>query len=103
MKLQTLKEAKYTSSSKSLKTLLQFFVEDDSVYNENENDKVFYVHEKFLARLPTAQGGTEIVRLEFLAESPDNVIIMYSDGESEGMPIQQALKELVIYRCEKVY
>ncbi len=100
MKLQTLKEAKYISSSKSLKTLLQFFVEDEGM---NENSKVFYVHGKFIARHVGAMGGNEVIRLEFLNESPNNVIIMYSDGEVEGVLIQEALAELEIYRCEKVY
>ena len=100
MKLKTLKEAKYTSSSKSLKALLQFFVEQEGM---EEGAKVFYVHEKFLARHSIAEGGNEVVSLTFLDEKPDNVVIMYSDGDAEGMLIQKALAELAIYRCERVY
>ncbi len=100
MKLQTLHEAKYTSTSKSLQTLLQFFEEEEGL---DEGDKVFYVNEKFLARRPNVQGGSEVIRLEFLEETPDDVIIMYSDGETDGISIQQAIAELVIFRVEKVY
>ena len=100
MKLETLKEAGY-ASPKNLKSLLQFFEEEEGL--DGEDYKVFNVRDNFLARFSNVQGTTEVIRLEFLDHSPNDVIIMFSDSETESMPIQKAANELTIFACKKVY
>lgn len=105
MKLKALKEARYNApdTKKGLDNLMKFFIEE----HYEDDIHIWNVRDNFVVRNTSEEGETPVGSIEFAyekeAEWKDHVLITYTNGGQDDMPIKDMVKQFEVHETRKVY